>query len=237
MVPQGHEKSIRVFEYLVLIGLLLGVGYFVQDVCKDYFSQTTSIKQYTEIWESLPAPTVTICFNPGAKKSVLTKYNLNLLQFSGFDSTGSNFSLYDEGTFKMGRDFKVTIKDNYDKKINLSLGNGIEELVTFFNGRCYKLTFDFELMSTEYLTIAVDVNENITTEDIPFIDFSLTTEAEAYGVIIDKFSNVNDLIYTSTKPGPEGFYSTLLQGSVYKRLKSTSNCIPNAHLMKCLSQK
>ena len=76
-------KRIRLIEFVVLIALLVGVGYFVQDVCKDYLSQTTSIKQYTEIWEKLPAPTITICFNPGAKKSILDKYNLTLLQFSG----------------------------------------------------------------------------------------------------------------------------------------------------------
>ena len=230
-------KSIRVFECFVLIALLVGVGYFVQDVCNDYLSQTTSIKQYTEIWEKLPAPTITICFNPGAKKSILDKYNLTLLQFSGFDNTGSNLTIYDEGTFKMGRDFKVLIMDDYDKNINLSLGNGIEELVTFFNGRCYKLSFNFTLTSTEYLRIWVIVNENILTKDIPHIDFSLTTEEEAYGVIIDKYSDIDDLIYTSTRLGPEGFHSTLLQGSVYKRLKSTSNCISNAHLMRCISQK
>ena len=128
-------------------------------------------------------------------------------------------------------------KFNYDKDINLSLGNGIEELVTFFNGRCYKLTFNFTLTSTEYLRIWVIVNENILSKDIPHIDFSLTTEEEAYGVIIDKYSDIDDLIYTSTRLGPEGFHSTLLQGSVYKRLKSTSNCTPNAHLMRCISQK
>ena len=127
--------------------------------------------------------------------------------------------------------------DNYKNVINLSLGNGIEELVTFFNGRCYKLTFNFTLTSTEYLRIWVIVNENILTKDIPHIDFSLTTEEEAYGVIIDKYSDIDDLIYTSTRLGPEGFHSTLLQGSVYKRLKSTSNCTPNAHLMRCISQK
>ena len=162
---------------------------------------------------------------------------LTLLQFSGFDSTGSNLSLFDEGTFKIGRDFRVHVMDNYNKEINLSLGNGIEELVTFFNGRCYKLTFNFTLTSTEYLRIWVIVNENILTKDIPHIDFSLTTEEEAYGVIIDKYSDIDDLIYTSTRLGPEGFHSTLLQGSVYKRLKSTSNCTPNAHLMRCISQK
>ena len=70
-------------EWSIFGGLIIGVGFFVQEVWKDYQTQVTTVKQYSEKWEEIVPPTMTFCFNPPVKPAVLDKYNISILELLG----------------------------------------------------------------------------------------------------------------------------------------------------------
>ena len=73
-------------KLLTFIALLACAGIFVKDVWSSYKSKSTGIKVYKVKQELLESPAVTICFNPGAKISVLKKYDISYKDFFSFNN-------------------------------------------------------------------------------------------------------------------------------------------------------
>ena len=104
-------------------------------------------------------PTITICFQPSTKQTILNKYNVTMLDF--FWSNTKNLTIpwldfYDEVGIKIGRDFNITYRysptdyyEDYYSEKNLvmisSITKGLNSNITFtdihtmWSGRCYKL--------------------------------------------------------------------------------------------------
>ena len=153
------EKIGKLLYAAVALGLLLMAGYSVRLVWNNYQSKDTSTK-VSKILQFMTRPTITICFQPSTKQTILNKYNVTMLDF--FWSNTKNLTIpwldfYDEVGIKIGRDFNITYgysptdynEDYYSEK-NLvmisSLMKGLKSTITFtelhtmWNGRCYKLT-------------------------------------------------------------------------------------------------
>ena len=68
------EKYFKALEWLIMIGLLVASGFFVKDVWIKFQSRDTSIKVSTKELKNMnDKPTITICFDPSAKKSALNR--------------------------------------------------------------------------------------------------------------------------------------------------------------------
>ena len=110
------KKIIKLFlillEWLTFGGLMIGVGFFVQEVWRDYQSHVTTIKQYSERFDATDPPTITFCFNPPIKTQVLEKYNLTIPQLLSHDEKEKDSYILEEGFYKIGRDFNVTNRNN-----------------------------------------------------------------------------------------------------------------------------
>ena len=76
------EKLFKVFEWFVLLVLLISAGLFVKDVWNNYKSEVTSINVSTKILDSIDFPTLTVCFQPIGKLSVLKQNNITLMEFN-----------------------------------------------------------------------------------------------------------------------------------------------------------
>ena len=153
------EKIGKLLYAAVALGLLLMAGYSVRLVWNNYQSKDTSTK-VSKILQFMTRPTITICFQPSTKQTILNKYNVTMLEF--FWSNTKNLSIpwldfYDEVGIKIGRDFNITYRysptdynEDYYSEKNLvmisSLMKGLNSNITFtelhtmWNGRCYKLT-------------------------------------------------------------------------------------------------
>ena len=86
----------KILEWSLHIGLLFGSGFFVDKVSKAYQSQETSIKMYSEPWITMTPPTITFCFKPPVKKSVLQKYNLTFYKIVGYGDFETKVTLMEE---------------------------------------------------------------------------------------------------------------------------------------------
>ena len=105
------EKLFKVWEWLIMIGLLVGSGFFVKDVLIKYQSGDTRFKVSTkELNKMKDRPTITICFDPNAKPLALDDYGTNMLEFMTSRAKEPNVSvpypeLYHAVVYRVGIDF------------------------------------------------------------------------------------------------------------------------------------
>ena len=81
MREKNFQLIAKTIEYISAIALVVFSGTSIYDVWIKYQSNDTSIKVSTTISENLTIPTVTLCFLPFAKRSVLENYNLTMSQY------------------------------------------------------------------------------------------------------------------------------------------------------------
>ena len=145
-------KLVRLLKVLGFILLLFGATLFLKKTIEDYNSKATSITHSTEHVESFESPIIVICFNPFAKPSKLTEFNITetfMILSSDIQKHNSNIYLskpwnemYGNASYRVKRDFGLEIfaKDGSQK---LSIENNeevvIEEIYTFWSGLCTKL--------------------------------------------------------------------------------------------------
>ena len=241
MFKIGSKKVLKLFliilEWSIFGGLMIGVGFFVQEVWNDYKSQVTTVKQYSEKWEKIIPPTMTFCFNPPVKPSVLEKYNISLPEFLGYRSFESNISLLEEGFYQIGRDFNVkrlektlNVEDNDEKE-------SIKQIYTFWNGFCYQFTSKVKVEKLEYFSIDVIMNNVSRIGQLPKVDFYLTSEENSHGIIIDQWNDGGQPLHQETNFNGEIDYCPYLHLLVHKRLPKVSNCSEIAHPLVCGTKK
>ena len=67
----------KVVYWIFFLSLVIVAIFFVHDVCQNYQERATSIQVTTKITKLFESPTITLCFNPGFKVSVLQEYKIN----------------------------------------------------------------------------------------------------------------------------------------------------------------
>ena len=240
--PKRSEYTKHFCKFLLWTTYLLlmaGVVFFVQDVYEEYKSKSTSIKSYVKIQDKLVPPTIVICFNPVVKMSVLKKYNLSLLDLIGFGKIEIKSSLYDEGLYKLGRDFKFSLSWN-DQTIDvedMSMVNEsmikVEEIYTFYNGRCYKITPNFKVKKMDPIATVITMNNSLEPMDLQYISLHFTSEKNSYGIIQGQWlEGKHSLFFEAKLNKSSGF-------EVYPELKFVKNlpnhhCQPKANTTSCI---
>ena len=229
-------------HWIILICLLIGVGMFVKDVWKEFYLSTTSLKVYSINSTNITPPTLTICFNPGAKESTLKEFNITMKQFAGFQDFDKKLNypdLYEKGIYKLCTDFSIFLwydRKNYiDGCKNPAYKNYIEEIYTYF-GLCFKLSMDFTVRPFRYITVGVEFKVSIPKQQLPTIDFYCTSNQNAYGVVMAQWPD-GDIFKISVKPNENELVDVNLQTNVYKKLQSVSNCNSLSNTMECASSK
>ena len=225
----SSKLSWKIVEWIAFLGLLLVTGFFVKKVLHEYSIKATSVKTYFEEHEKLDLPVIIMCFNPSINPFITQKYNASLHDILGFNDFESNGTIYEEGIYKIGRDFNIT----FDHGIG---GNQKKEeittLYTLVSGKCYKINPKHKMKERNPFNLRVTMREDL--EFMPKMSFYFTSNQNSYHVITEDVKGT--ILYLETKP--IGYYSVMLQKSEYKKLPEVSNCDPeNIIPMECLSKR
>ena len=186
-MPKEVTTICKILRYVTLLGLIIGSGLFMKNNWDAYETKSTSIIFSTEIVESVVNPTITICFKPLAKLTVLEKFNISLEYFGTEDvEIPDNFSLpwheiYLTSSFRLGTDFKIEMVLNEDENITIEGFDNdeifIEEIYTLWSGLCLQITPNKRLKFIN--TLFLEFDESIPISDIPNIEMYFTSAKNA----------------------------------------------------------
>ena len=238
--PSLKAFILKLFKWIVYGLLLIGVGFFVEEVCDSYLSKSKSIKTYVEIQETLVPPTIMICFNPTAKYSVLKKYNLTMPDLFYKDL---NTTIFEEATYMLGRDFTLVVgHEDITSSLNSNKpqpGNiSIEEISTFFSGKCYKLSFhEVEIMAMDAISLRMKMKEHVPNSDFPYVTFHFTSEENSYGIIPLTWKDGRNYLNLEIDLNDTSYYDVVLEPFKVKNLESSPYCSTSTYTMKCASQR
>ena len=214
----------KILELAILLGLIIVTGFFVKDVWNKYESRATSIKARFVVEDLLDLPVIVICFNPPFKQYVLEKYRA-----SNHDIMKSNLTVYQEGIFKIERDFTITFSSTSESFNQDDVK--IKELYTFYHALCYRILANFKMEPMERFLININISKE--HQNVTNMSFYFTSEQNSLNVIDDKV--VGNILHFQTKA--IGLHTVMLQKSIYKKLQATSSCNgDNIIPMECASK-
>ena len=216
----------KLLELLILLGLLFVTGFFVKDVWNKYLTKATSVKTHFEVQDFMELPVIVMCFYPPIKQVVLEKYNIELYR----NIFKSNLTFFEEGSFKLQRDFNVSSKLESDKSYHLE-NVEVEELYTHYHGLCYRFVANFKMDVMDKFVVILKISKEL--KNTTKMGFYFTSDQNSYNVIDDRVQG--NVLHLQTKS--TGLHTVLLHRNTYKKLKSTTNCDgENTIPMKCASQ-
>ena len=223
----NSKLSWKIIEWIAFIGLLFVSGFFVKKVLHEYSTKATSIKTYFEEQRKLDLPVIVMCFNPPINSLVRKKYNATVYDIVGLTDFISNTTIYEEGIYKMERDFNITF-DGIGKHKNIE----ITEMYTLLSATCYRIKPHQKKKVRMSFNLNVIMKEDL--EFIPNVSFYFTSDQNSYNVISEDLKG--NILFLNTKGS--GFYTVMLQKSEYKKLHEVSNCNQeNIIPMECISKR
>ena len=181
---QQYKTIFKTLEWMIYLGLLLGSGQFIIKVWNAFQSEETSIKHYSKQWNEMFPPKVIFCFNPLIKTSILEKYKITLSDLMGNIEFETNSTIFEEGFYQVEKDFNVEINHLTYNQITKKSVN-IEEVYTFYNGKCYKINSKTKIKDLEYYSIRIIPNKYLSSRDIPKVNFYVMSEDNSYDIITD----------------------------------------------------
>ena len=145
-VTKYKKEIVKGGIYFVL--LVVFIQFYLVEACKNYLKGGTTFRSLTENAEFLPAPYITLCFNPHFKPSILEKYGLTWpFSFEDITNMESNMSskwkLYQSLSFEYRKDFNIGLyhgfpggdasdpKPKFETKYNISPWNVLHNLTQY----------------------------------------------------------------------------------------------------------
>ena len=241
----------KVVYWIFFLSLVIVAIFFVHDVCQNYQERATSIQVTSKITQLLESPTLTLCFNPGFKASVLQKYNIDPNYFAGkIHQVNTNLSwpeLINELSYNIGIDFNVSLSYPYgkmngtynifDKNLKKSYSDKIEseEIYTIYNhGLCYRITPKIASRKWEPAYLNVKFDPTLPIEDIPKIELIFTSKENSYGIIESNWMDGNEYSIM-IDPKKNANYLVSLTITQHLDLEFTSKCSNRQSYLKCVS--
>lgn len=192
-------KIIKILAFIGFVSLFLFFGVF--EVWNKFSKGSTNFESTKVSVEKLTPPTFLLCFKPEHRRSILTKNNLTMSDFSFINQNPeeSDFlDIYYNSSYILGQDFDIKFYNfiadlqgqNLQEGLNQILDIDNEEKIieiqkysTFSYGLCYKITPQIiHLGSTNIYSILVKFRNSLPKEDIPeYVDFIITSEPNSYG--------------------------------------------------------
>ena len=172
MSTNTQVKYLRYIEWILFFGLCFLSTYFTWGVFVKFFDGQTSFSQYevpiTEI------PTVTFCFiktdMPQTKYEYGTDFRIEYLYEGGLKPHISIFLAKGDNSNAL------------EETVN------VQKLITFLMGYCYKISVANPSV-THSRGFYIHFNESINEKDLPSIKVYVTSEENAYGVVMNKWRN------------------------------------------------
>ena len=188
---------------------------------------------------------MTVCFGPGTKQTVLEQYKLNELS----DLTRKNESVIDQATYRIGRDFNLTVTVAHwpilpallytegVKEIILSndvtIYIKVERLITYNDGICHK--FNIKSTKDDYfqLNFNLQLNKSVEAKNLQIV---LTSEINTPGIIFYSWYEGKEMIF-ETKFGTnyEPYINVNLRKIQY--LTETSKCSKTTTFYECWASR
>ena len=122
----SKDNVFKAVELIIVIGLFLWAIYFSKDTLEKFSSKRTGFSTYKELRTDFP--TTVLCFDPIAKGSFISQYNMTIRDFV---NSWYSDSLYEvefaefknAAYFILGKDYNISLLDNEDNEHVLKEGN------------------------------------------------------------------------------------------------------------------
>ena len=246
------EKLLKALEWALFIVMIIAAALFVNKSFQNYQSNATGVQVLYQKVDSYVAPTMMICFDPYKKSTILQQYNIQEYSFTPPEVSLNNTAwpiVYRELTFKIGRDFNLTITlDVYGRKEVLTI-NGmnltenalkameIEEIFTIGPGICYSVTLKSRMSKKQVNRVFIQFDESLPFEDVPkIVEVIFTSKQNSYGIISNFWKEGKECQFL-IESEKKGFNIVNLQLSQHKKLDNSPSCSTDAFYWNCLSKR
>ena len=141
----------KTIDWILYIGLVFGSTFLMMDCLIKYKDSSTYFEVTNKKGEAVELPTITICFEPAYKQTVLKEFNLTFFPSIPNITNYSMKDIFERSSYEIGQDFLVSIADQPFKSITVDkLGRAeisksslfnieISSLINQHLGKCYKL--------------------------------------------------------------------------------------------------
>ena len=192
-----------ILNYGLLSGLLVGLGFSVEQIWLNFISKASSFKVDLKNNDfEIESPTVTFCFNPGLKASVLKEsanyhdggYELQPIFYTNFLISGSidnTTDIFRKSFFELNEDFYLISNVNdfgHLRSKNLTEGTNylfdyitklydlevyVKPVISALFGLCHQVELKFDMSPNTYLFFKVDFNPDLNEEDRPKVKLQI----------------------------------------------------------------
>ena len=125
-------KGFKALELTIVFVLFLWAIYFSKDTLEKFSSKRTGFSTYKE--SRTDFPTTVLCFDPIAKNSFLSQYNMTIKDFANSWYPDSLYEVEfaefkNAAYFMLGKDYNISFQDNeYNQHILKEGNNTINEI-------------------------------------------------------------------------------------------------------------
>ena len=249
------QKLLTAFERSLFV-MIIAAALFVSQSFENYQSTATGIKVFSKKVDSYRAPTVMICFQPNKKPTLLQGYDIQNYSFFPPEVSKNNTTwplVYQEISFKIGRDFNLTIdldhhalhnsRDQVYTINNMSLSENtsksieFEEIISVNAGICYRVTPKHKMTKSQLNQIHIQFDESLPFDDIPkMIQVIFTSKENSYGILATFWKEGKELRFLIDSE-KRAYNMAKLQLSEHKKLDGSNGCNNDDFYWNCISKK
>ena len=246
------KNFLKLLEWFIFLLMIISASLFVYNSFENYQSNATGIQVLSKKVQSYESPAMTICFQPYRKSSILQEYELD---HSLIQETKENISwpvVFEKMSYKIGRDFNLTIAldflDFYSKQEVIEINELIltekaskliefEKIITLIAGICYSITPKNEIGKRQYNLFQIQFQDSLPSEDIPNkIEIIFTSKCNSYGVITNIWKEGQEFSFL-IDPEKKDTNSVNLRLSQHHQLEITSGCTNDDFYYNCISTR
>ena len=252
MENSSIKKLLKALEWSLFIVMIIAAALFVNKSFQNYQSNATGVQVLSQIVDLYDAPTMTICFEPNKKSTILQQYDIQDYSWKPPDVSKYNTTwplVYQELSFRIGRDFNLTIVlDGNGRQEMLTINNmsltenalkamEFEEIITIGSGICSSVTLKSKMSKGQTNQIVIQFNESLPLKDIPkMIEVTFTSKQNSYGIISNFWKEGKECQFLIDRE-KKGYNMIALQLSQHKKLDASPSCSNDAFYWNCLSKR
>ena len=243
---------LEILQWSALIGLSIGLAFFVKDIWNDFQSGKTNDRIYTKKVNNYNHPTITICFEPQFNDTALLKYNKTVYDVRGElnmnDIETSVETTLSDITYKAGRDYSLTLMMPNAESKKFLIGNvddanksmipgilEVEELPTAHYGTCtvVKVSPTIKASIQMFSALHLEFNTENVTQPLPLVKVFFTSEKNYYGAIWNQWME-GEVFGLEIDAKVNQVYTVNLKQQTRKQLPYASQCTLTSSYYECM---
>ena len=249
------EHLFKVINWTIFVGLMVISAIYIKNVLEYYQKGDTSVKVTNEVRKNLEHPTITVCFQPIAKRSRLSSYKNSetYYDYTLFDFVYNTIPLnlskswpefYKKMSYRIGQDFSFHLElhhnqknsiikiDIYDEKSTYLIE--LEEVYTLHSGLCFMLTPNFRTKEGKISSLKIWFHDHINNfGDVPWVEVYFTSKDNAHGIMTSEWL-LGDMYSLIIKPDDLLKQRIGLKPSEFESIES--KCSQESY-KKCISKR